>query len=521
MKLLDPVLEGVTGYGDWSTSPYYVLLILFGTGGTVAIAATNPNILGALATIIIAIAVLVVLAYMVVYMPVLKDGEGGTPAFMKRLVERFSYEKAPRLYRVVMFLGSLSIALLTVDSALTTVITQFGGYEGVKELPQGTAPLWIGLAAGTMALTYFYVSNESWKRRLAIPAIGAVVGTIVFLVIWKIIPMRTHSNPVKHYEEALTTGLVFYNCIVFYSMQKFGVAKICRAFGPIMLAYAGMLFRNGIWGISQNLAVLDVLNPLHIFGYAFHFLGNAWNTGGLWAMLGMLAIIFLALTGGEAPFADAAAIGKVGVLIGAFIITIPVVINYLGQGAVMMVDPTAVGRSFYALVPPGWQGPAFTLGVMTSNVACQALTTALFVMVSAQIERRFLPDLGVVIRGHNDAYCAKVNWGSAAVVMMLAFYFRGTDEVSGAYGFAVSGTMMISAVFMTMIMRLVWGQSKVKAFAIMTPILIGNALFFVANATKLHEPGTVAVAVLGLGIGVYMFVHHMRTMASNPDFQFA
>lgn len=466
-------------------------------GGHIKAAPTFTHAMGAVSFIYLSILGFVVIPYMFVYMRLLKDGEGGTPALMERLYEKFSYADNPWVYRGITAVGALSIALMVLNGALTTGITQFGGYDGVVELPQNTRFLWMMLPGAALIGVYCYVSTETRKKKGMVIAAAIVAGVTAFLFTW-----------------SESTGLVVFNVVLFFCLQRFRLDTICRALGPITLAFITMITLLSIPAIMAFPVALSFLNPLTAASYAADFIKVEWANGGIGRILQILTALFLATTGGEAPFADAAPIGKRAIRVGALIVTIPVLLCYAAQAAAINQDPTAAGRSYYALVPNGYQGIVFFVTNLMANAACQALTTALFVMVSALVKAKFLPNMYIIHRGHHDDFIPKVNWTVMVLVIAMAVIFKSAEAFAGVYGLTVSAVMLISCLLVTAIRRMVWKKSKLMSFGFMLPIISGNLVFVLANAIALD--GAWIAAVAGGCMAAYMYVHHMGYRKHHP-----
>ena len=225
-----------------------------------------------------------------------------------------------------------------------------------------------------------------------------------------------------------------------FVMQKQGTGVIGQIFGPVMLVWFAVLALLGIHGIVQAPAVLAALSPLHAFNFLTHQ-----NFHISFAILGAA---FLAVTGGEAMYADMGHFGRVPIRLAWFAIALPaLVLNYFGQAAVLIVDPSAIDHPFYQLAPDWAHYPLVALSAIATVIASQAIIAGVFSLTQQSIQLGFLPRMHIhhtTSHTMGQIYVPLVNWLLAAATLGAVIGFGSSDALAGAYGIAVSLLMAIT-----------------------------------------------------------------------------
>ena len=292
-----------------------------------------------------------------------------------------------------------------------------------------------------------------------------------------------------------------------FAVQPLGTGKIGRAFGPVMLAWFAVMAVLGVYGITQHVGVVAAINPL----YGIKYLANGGAKGFL-----VLGGVFLCVTGAEALYADMGHFGKVPIR-GAwnFVVFPSLILNYAGQGAIVLEGAPTQGNIFYHLCPSVLLTPLVVLATIATIIASQSIITGAFSMTRQAIALGWMPRLRVIQtseEGYGQIYVGAVNWLLMIATLGLTIIFRRSDNLAAAYGIAVSLTMLLTSVLLFIAMREIWGWSPVKAGAVALVFLVVDFAFFTANVTKVLEGGYVplllAVAVYGV-----MWIWHRGTSA--------
>jgi KUP system potassium uptake protein len=285
-----------------------------------------------------------------------------------------------------------------------------------------------------------------------------------------------------HMEHAVVPLTVVILALLFL-IQRNGTAWIGGIFGPVMLVWfvvAGVL---GIGGIAKNPAVLAALSPLPAITYLWH--------------AGPLAFVviggaFLAVTGGEAFYADMGHFGPFPIRVAWFGVALPALtLNYFGQGGLLLADPSAIDNPFYQLAPSWAHYALVALATAATVIASQAVISGAFSLTQQAIQLGFLPRMNVVHTAGEEIgqiYVPFVNWALAAATLAAVIGFGSSDALAGAYGIAVSLLMAITTLMATFV-ALHWKHNPILVYAVNGSLLILDLLFFASTSTKLFEGG--------------------------------
>ena len=277
-----------------------------------------------------------------------------------------------------------------------------------------------------------------------------------------------------------------------FVMQKKGTGVIGQIFGPVMLAWFAVLALLGIHGIVQAPAVLAALSPLHAFNFLTHQ-----NFHISFAILGAA---FLAVTGGEAMYADMGHFGRVPIRLAWFAIALPaLVLNYFGQAAMLIVDPSAIDHPFYQLAPDWAHYPLVALSAIATVIASQAIISGVFSLTQQSIQLGFLPRMHIhhtTSHTMGQIYVPLVNWLLAAATLGAVIGFGSSDALAGAYGIAVSLLMAITTLLAALV-AIQWGYPPVIVIAVNGFFFVIDCIFFAANSTKLFEGGWFPLVLAG------------------------
>jgi KUP system potassium uptake protein len=280
--------------------------------------------------------------------------------------------------------------------------------------------------------------------------------------------------------------------IVVFTIQKFGTHRVGGLFGPIVIVWFVTIAALGVTWIAREPAVLAAFNPRH----AVSFFGANGFAG-----FAVLGAVFLVVTGGEALYADMGHFGKQPIRLAWFALVLPaLVLNYLGQGALLLEDAT-VEHPFFQLAPSWALLPLVGIATAAAIIASQALISGAFSITRQAIQLGLAPRLDVE---HTSAmemgqiYVPQVNWALMVATLVIVIGFGSSGAIAAAYGIAVTLTMIITALLLYVIARERWHWPTPVAIGVMLVFLTIDAAFFGANALKIAQGGWVPLVVAGV-----------------------
>jgi KUP system potassium uptake protein len=287
--------------------------------------------------------------------------------------------------------------------------------------------------------------------------------------------------------------------IALFSVQSRGTAKVAALFGPITLVWFAAIAAAGLWHIGQNLNVLLSFNPY----YGIHFLLHH----GIVALF-TLGAVFLVVTGSEALYADLGHFGRGPIRFAWLVVVLPALtINYLGQGALVLADPKTIDNPFFLLYPHWALLPMVALATAATVIASQAVITGAYSLTQQAIQLGLLPRLEIRHTSESlfgQIYMPRVNTLLLFGVLLLVALFRSSSALASAYGIAVTGTMVVTAMMAIVVIWRVWRWPLVAALALMLPFLFIDFAFLTANMLKIVEGGWMPLA-LGAAVMTVMY----------------
>ncbi|MGH6690121.1 MAG: potassium transporter Kup [Gammaproteobacteria bacterium] len=290
--------------------------------------------------------------------------------------------------------------------------------------------------------------------------------------------------------------------LLLFFAQRRGTAGIGGVFGPIMLVWFVTIAVLGAAEIARAPAILLALNPWHAVRFA---LGNGWG-----ALL-VLGAVVLAVTGAEALYADMGHFGRRPIRIVWFMVVLPaLLLNYFGQGALVLRMPEAVANPFYLLAPRALLYPLLALATAAAVIASQALISGAFSLAQQSIQLGYFPRLTIIHTSRSEfgqIYVPEVNAALAVGCVLLVLGFRSSSGLGAAYGIAVTGTMAITTVLFSVVARTRWHWSALEAGALAAAFLALESLFLAANALKIAHGGWVPIVIAG---GVFLIMTTWR-----------
>jgi KUP system potassium uptake protein len=269
-----------------------------------------------------------------------------------------------------------------------------------------------------------------------------------------------------------------------FLLQRRGTAGVGVIFGPIILAWFATLAALGVMNIIHEPAVLKAANPV----YAMAFIRDNGIAGYL-----VLGAVFLVATGGEALYADLGHFGELPIQIDWFAIVGPsLVLNYFGQGALLLLDPAAAHNPFYRMAPSWALYPLVLLAMMATVIASQAVISGVFSLTRQAVQLGFAPRLEIIhtsSREIGQIYIPGANWMLMVGTLALVLVFQSSTNLAAAYGVAVTTTMIITTLLAYVVSRRLWGWSLPVALAVTGAFLISDLAFFGANIVKVAQGG--------------------------------
>lgn len=301
--------------------------------------------------------------------------------------------------------------------------------------------------------------------------------------------------------------------VALFALQSQGTARIGRAFGPIMLAWCVVMAMLGIYGIVQHPGIVAAINPL----YGLKFLAS----GGVKAFL-VLGGVFLCVTGAEALYADMGHFGAAPIRMAWNFVVLPsLLLNYLGQAALVLGGAPTDGNIFYRLCPAPLMMPLIGLATVATIIASQSIITGAFSMTRQAIQLGWMPRLFVKqtsAEGYGQIYVGAVNWLLMIVTLGLTIGFGKSDNLAAAYGIAVSLTMLMTSVLLFIAMHEIWRWSLVAAGTVAGAFLVVDGAFFAANMAKVLDGGYVPL-LLACAVYSLMWIWHRGASAVHDCIQ--
>jgi len=362
---------------------------------------------------------------------------------------------------------------------------------------------------GILALTALVQRSLPVAAPLAYPVgVLGVFGTALFFGDGVITPAISVLSAVEGLEvaapelERFVLPATVVVLLLLFSMQKHGTERVGRIFGPLTLLWFLALAGLGLKGILAHPAVLQAVNPW----WAVHF----FIAHGTAAWLALGAVV-LAVTGGEALYADMGHFGRVPIRIAWLGVVLPaLLLNYFGQGAFLLSHPREVANPFYELVP-GWAlYPMIALATAATVIASQALISGTFSVVRQAIQLGYLPRMEIVhTSAHNEGqiYLPWVNRALLLLVISVVLGFGSSSDLAIAYGVSVTGTMLISTVLVVVLARVRWGLPGWQAWPVALVFVAIEAAFFSANVVKFIEG---AWFPLAMGVAAFAMMRTWR-----------
>ena len=327
------------------------------------------------------------------------------------------------------------------------------------------------------------------SRRRAIMVVIGLIGACLLYgdgAITPAISVLSAIEGIKVYAPQLDRAVVPLTVVILvflFLIQSKGTSWIGGIFGPVMVAWFVVIGLLGVVGIVRSPVVLSALSPVPAINYL-------WNGGPL--AFAVIGATFLAVTGGEALYADMGHFGRFPIRAAWFGVALPALtLNYFGQGGLLLTQPEAVDALFYHLAPEWSHYGLVILATFATIIASQAIISGAYSLTQQAIQLGFLPRMNIVhTAGHEigQIYIPFVNWTLAAATLVAVIGFGSSDALAGAYGIAVSLLMAITTLMATFV-ALHWKHNPIVVYAVNGSLLTLDLVFLASTSTKLFEGG--------------------------------
>jgi KUP system potassium uptake protein len=278
-------------------------------------------------------------------------------------------------------------------------------------------------------------------------------------------------------------------CVLFF-IQQYGTHRVGRLFGPIMVAWFTTIAVLGVVWIVRAPIVLEAVDPR--FAIRF-FAANGWHG------FVVLGAVVLAVTGGEALYADMGHFGRRPIRLAWFALVLPgLMLNYFGQGALLLLNPRAASQPFYLMAPSWALLPLVALATAAAIIASQALISGAFSLTRQAIQLGYAPRLDIAHTSSMEmgqVYVPQVNWGMAIATILIVIGFQSSSALAAAYGIAVTITMVITALLLHVVATERWGWPKWTTLLVTGIFLAVDLAFFGANVIKIPNGGWLPLAI--------------------------
>ncbi|MGY3446754.1 potassium transporter Kup [Bradyrhizobium sp. USDA 4473] len=405
-------------------------------------------------------------------------------------------------------LGSLSLIVwaliitISIKYCLFVMRADNHGEGGILALMALTGARWSGRGRWLIAIGLFGAALIYGDGIItpAISVLSAVEG------------LNVATDVFRPYTMPIAAGIL----IALFAFQRHGTAIVGKAFGPVMLLWFVTMAALGASSVARHPDVLRALNP----AYGILLL----TTHGLLGFT-LLGGVFLALTGGEALYADMGHVGRKPIRLAWYGVVLPaLILNYAGQVGDFIASPDPGANPFFKLAPVWAVYPLVTLATLATIIASQAIITGSFSMTRQAMQLGWFPGVRInqtSAEEYGQIYVPFVNWTMMCLTVALTIGFGSSDRLAAAYGAAVSTTMVLTTALLYQVMRGMWRWSALRAVTIAGLLLAVDLAFFLANLFKIAEGGWIPLLFGALVFGVMITWHfgldalHRRSMAHS------
>ena len=352
---------------------------------------------------------------------------------------------------------------------------------------------------GILALTALLPERTDSRGRWSVLVLMGIFGAALLYGDGMITPAITVLGAVEGLKvatplfESYVVPVAVVILIGVFAIQKHGTHRVGRFFGPIMVVWFAVIALLGIVWLAREPVVLTAIDPRHAVSF---FREHGWHG------FAVLGAVFLVVTGGEALYADMGHFGKRPIRVAWFTLVLPaLLLNYFGQGALLLTNPAAAEQPFF-LLAPGWAlFPMVGLATAAAIIASQALISGAFSLTQQAIQLGYCPRLDIEHTSHSEmgqVYVPQVNWALMVSTIVIVIGFGSSTALAAAYGIAVTLTMVITAVLLQVVATERWKWSPIVASAVTGVFLTIDLAFFGANVLKITHGGWLPLVIGGV-----------------------
>lgn len=357
---------------------------------------------------------------------------------------------------------------------------------------------------GVFALAALILQNNSNNRRLWwCTTCASTVGAALFFgdslitpaisVLSAVEGLKLVTPELEQFVLPITVALI----TALFAIERFGTNKVAAFFGPVMLLWFVVLGLLGAREVAANPAVLASIDPRIGFTFLLEHSGVA---------IAILGATVLAITGGEALYADMGHFGRKAIRLAWLVVVLPsLLLNYYGQGALLLRDAAAIDNPFYRLAPAPILMPLLGLAFLATIIASQAVISGAFSLANQAVQLGYMPRLRVRHTSAHEigqVYVSKVNIALFVGVVGLVIAFGSSDRLASAYGVSVTGAMTIDTILAAYFMICVLKWNKWLFAPVFIVLLLIDLTFFAANLSKFHEGGWLPIVVAAIAVAV-------------------
>ena len=409
---------------------------------------------------------------------------GTSPLYAMRECFFGSHSVPPTLPNVLGVLSLIIYSLLLVISIKYIAIVMRADNHG---------------EGGILALTALLPDREGALKRWPLLVMMGIFGAALLYGDGMITPAITVLGAIEGLKVAtpllepfvvpITVGIL----IGVFSIQSRGTDRVGTLFGPVMVVWFGVIAALGVMWLVRAPVVLTAVDPRHAVAFfQVHRLHG----------FAVLGAVFLVVTGGEALYADMGHFGKRPIRIAWFGLVLPaLLLNYFGQGALLITNPSAASQPFFLLAPQWALYPLVALATFAAIIASQALISGAFSLTRQAIQLGFCPRLDIAHTSSDEigqVYVPRVNWALMVSTILIVIGFKSSTALAAAYGIAVTLTMIITAVLLHVVATERWHWPRPVAFAVTTIFLSVDLAFFGANVLKILHGGWLPLVIGGI-----------------------
>lgn len=352
-----------------------------------------------------------------------------------------------------------------------------------------------GILSLTALLPQRHRNPDAWAPLLLMGIFGAALlygdGMITpAITVLGAVEGLTVATPLFEAYVVPTTVVVL---VAVFAIQRYGTDRVGRLFGPIMVLWFVAIAILGIMSLRHRPEVLTAVDPRHAVTF---FREHGWHG------FAVLGAVFLVVTGGEALYADMGHFGKRPIRVAWFALVLPaLLLNYFGQGALLLADPDAAHQPFFRLAPEWALFPLVALATAAATIASQALISGAFSLTRQAIQLGYSPRLDIQHTSHHEmgqVYVPQVNWILMLSTILIVVGFGSSTALAAAYGIAVTMTMVVTTVLLHVVATERWGWSPAAAFTVTGIFLTIDVAFFGANLLKITQGGWLPLIIGGV-----------------------